>query len=142
MSIGLLNSKYQFFLNTEYTRMSFTRLGLHVLEALGIVLLYKELKQKNKFMDFFVLNSTIFLALHQLATMILYGQRIAIYFAFSNIITLCMFTRTDREIYVFKKNVKLKYIIIVTILSLSLYYWYYQYVLSLSSETFPYMFGF
>lgn len=142
MTLGILNSKYNFFLNSEYTRMSFTRLGLHILEISGIILLYKELKEKYKLFDFFVLNSTAFFAFHQMATMILYGQRIAVYFALSNIVMICLLTKTKKEICIFKRNIKLRHVITTAICLLALYYWVYQYVFSLADKTYPYLFGF
>lgn len=143
MDIGLLGTKYAFYFKTEFTRMSYTRLGLHALECVAIVLCYKKLKKTHDNYDFLLLVTATFMAFHQLAPMIQYGQRIAIYFAFLNIVLLSTLPQvlSGAKLRLFGKSLALQPVLYAAIIAFSAYYWYYQYVLGNSSETVPYLFG-
>lgn len=135
MDIGILPSKYNFFFkNIEYKRMAITRAVLLALEIIGLFLCYKSMKRYHPHADFYVLCTVFFLALQQVATFILYGNRVSGYFSFINIITLCLLGSSQKK----AMDRKMWFSIIA---AFCLYYWRYQYVQSLSSETFPYILG-
>lgn len=134
MRIGVLGTKYTFYLKDEFERMSFTRMGLIVLEIAGFVYCYKKLQEHIECADFYLINTVVFVCFQQLAMMIVYGQRVTAYFSFANIVTLSMFPKCQTD----KKK---RYILYATITALCLYYWYYMYVKNLSSQTIPYVLG-
>ena len=80
------------------------------------------------------MNSVVYLILMNLTYSVAYGKRVALYFAFADMITLGILAKAP-------ENPKTKKIVQGAILSLALLYWVYIYVLRNASETVPYALG-
>ena len=135
MQVGILSGKYSFYFSNGFQEFNKTRFALFFLEGIGIALCYKDLKTQFGRLDFYMIMSAMFAALHVLALSLQYGQRIPTYFCFVNIITLSMLANCQH-------TQKRRLIWHGAIALFCTYYWFHTYVIGLSSGTFPYVFGF
>lgn len=150
MQTGILSSKYNYFFTDEYTRISYTRLALLVIEAAGIIFCYKKFRNDVPHSAYYIVHTVIFMCMQQLAQFVVYGHRLVLYFALPNIVTILSIPRmmSDMKLQlpvlgtITLDSKKLRVLAYVIILALTCYYWYYQYVGARSSETYPYIFGF
>jgi hypothetical protein len=150
MQIGILSDKYTFFFAEEYSRMSFTRLALLIIEAVGILFCYKKFRSDISCGEYYLMHTVIFMCMQQLAQFVVYGHRLVLYFALPNIVTILSIPRmmSDMKLQlpvlgtITLDSKQLRVLAYVIILVLTCYYWYYQYVGARSSETYPYIFGF
>jgi hypothetical protein len=150
MQIGILSDKYTFFFAEEYSRMSFTRLALLIIEAVGIIFCYKKFRSDIPYGEYYMMHTVIFMCMQLLAQFVVDGHRLVLYFALPNIVTILSIPRMMSDIKlqlpvlgtITLGGKQLRALAYVIILALTCYYWYYQYVGARSSETYPYIFGF
>lgn len=131
---GLLGQKYSYYFQDKISRRAVTRLILRILEITGLILCYRKLKNRNQHVEFYIVNTVLFMALLEVSRTIVYGQRIPIHFAFINNVTVGMLESCHK-----RKSVRLLFA--AMIIFLTAYYWFHTYVLGMGSETIPYQFG-
>lgn len=150
MQTGILSKKYQFFFNDGFTRMSYTRLALLIMETAAVIFCYKKFRCDVPRGEYYLVHTVIFMSMQLLAQFFVDGHRLVLYFAMPNIITLLTLPKTldSRKLrlpgygVITLDSKKLRLLGYGAILVFSLYYWYYQYVGAQSSGTYPYVFGF
>ena len=112
--------------------MSITRSLLHILELMGILFCFRALKKNGREVDLYIVNSFVFLLMYRLCSALKYGDRLALYFAFSNMVTLAMLPCSHRK----REN---RIVLSCVVVGFCAYLWYYTYVGAVSGETYPYV---
>lgn len=134
MSWGILSTKYQFYFQNQIQRRAVTRLILRVLEIVGLIVCYRTLREKQPHLEFYLVNTVLFLSLLETSRALVYGQRIPLHFGFANLVTVAMLGDGHK-----RKSMRVLWT--TAIVLLAAYYWYHTYVLGMGSETIPYRFG-
>lgn len=132
---GLLSSHYSGYLLAEEAAIPKIVILLVIIEAVCLLMWGKGIRRYDSRGDFFIFCSVSFILLYQLATMILYGKRIAAYFSFLNIITLGLLPESQKSYYQNKRILRIGVFLLVFA------YWLYFYAYKNSSHTFPYVLG-
>jgi len=130
---GVLPAKYGFYFQDEISPMSKTRLALRFLEVLMLCVCYRRLKEENQYLEFYYVNTALFLSMLQISNYIVYGQRIAAHFALGNVVSIAMISCSH-------KNKWIRRLLTVGTVALLAYYWYHTYVLGGANGTIPYVF--
>ena len=93
IEFNILGDKYRYYFSGSSIQHGTIVTVFLLLEILAVFFFRNQL-QKNKYFDFFLMNSITYLFLQQLSGFMLYGKRIATFFCINNIITivfLCMY---------------------------------------------------
>lgn len=132
MNLGLLNSRFLFFLEDESKTPALIMAAMVVMGLVAAAIFIKPMRQKSEHADFYVFNSLIYLVMLQLTVSVAYGKRIGMYFAMADLITLGLIESAP-------KDEKWQKIIRYGMVLVALVYWTYAYVLRNASDTFPYV---
>lgn len=128
---GILPDKYSFYLDLSKTEYNLLSTLFILVEMAAIVFLYCYMGRKLPQFHFFFANSLSYLALLQLSFFLVYGRRIAAYFALTNLVTIAMIPR----VYTDKTK---RAIVTALVIFCALFYWLYVYALRNASQTMPY----
>jgi len=132
---GFFGNRYSHYFNhAGIGRLSKVRIGLLFLELLGLLLVWRKLREKNPHIFFYAVNFTAFTALQLLAPFVYEGRRLTLYFALANIVTVAMLPPCLEK----KWQRAAAY---TGIIALTVFYWYHSYVLGGAAETYPYILG-
>ena len=136
LDIGILGERYRYFLSGRGASYALIVTALLVMELSVVFLFRKQMKKKSDYSDFFIISSIVYLLMIQLTGSIVFGKRIAAYYAFHNLLTIGLLDKSFED-----KNKLLKWSVRIGILVIALGYWYYFYVLRNASQTYPYVLG-
>jgi len=129
--MGFLHEKYLWYLDMSKAEHT-TLITLFLLLEMSVLLLWhKYLRKSSRLFDFFFANTGTYLILHQISSFIVYGKRVAAYFALANLVTIAMIPRMY-------KDKKRRVIVYVLVLCVVIFYWFYTYILRNASQTYPY----
>ena len=92
MNVGILSSKYQFYLDGEQASSYKLALLFIMVEFVGLLVFYKGFIRNNTYSDFYFFSSVAFLVLYIMGTSLSYGGRIAAYLSNINIVSECVYT--------------------------------------------------
>ena len=134
LSLGLINQKYRYYLESGSTNSYLLARVLTLLELFVVFILRRSWRNKIHHSNFFVFCLFAFCVLYQIAATIPYGKRIPAYFSMINLATLVMIIKCQR--------IKNNRIILGSILfAAALSYWLLTYVRYNASATVPYILG-
>ncbi len=133
VDMGLLNERYLFFINNN-TDPALIASGVVIIELTAVFLFRKEIKDKCKDANFFILTSICYLILMQLSLTVAHGKRIALHFALADLITLGLIESSQ-------KDPRRQKLVRIGIIGVCFVYWAYIYILKNAGETFPYILG-
>ena len=136
LDMGVLGERYRYFLTGRGASYALIVTALLVFELTFVFFFRSQMKKKSEHADFFIISSITYLLLIQLTGSIVFGKRIAAYYAFHNLLTIGLLDKSFED-----KSKKIKWFIRIGILAVALGYWYYFYVLRNASQTYPYVFG-
>ena len=135
INVGIIPSKYAFFLNSEEAEHS-TLITLFLLvEMFALFMLRKQMPRSTPYYNYFLVSSVSYLILHQLSATLVYGKRIAAYYSLGNLVTIALIPRSFKV----KEN---RIVATVLVLMVAFVYWWYCYALRNGSQTYPYVFIF
>lgn len=136
LNMGILGERYRYFLSGRGVSYALIVTILLVMELTVVFFFRKQMKKKSNYSDFFIMSSIAYLLLIQLTGSIVFGKRIAAYYAFHNLLTIGLLDKSFED-----KSKKIKWLVRIGILVIALGYWYYFYVLRNASQTYPYVLG-
>ena len=134
LSKGVLSAHYATYVRGVKEPIPGSVIIMLFAEAALLALCWKSFRANNKYGDFFLFTSVMFLVLYCMAPMIYYGKRVAAYLSFINIITVGMTTKTFQR----KSNQR---IIKGLVVFFAAAYWLYFYAYMNGSRTVPYILG-
>ncbi len=134
ISIGLLNEKYTYYLNSNDNTPALLVSGFLLIEMFGILILWKDMKRTYPHAFFWVVCTITDFVFQQLSTQMAYAKRIALGFSLLNTLTLSLMVSACPQ-----KDKRVLVSIAVT--ASCLLYWGYIYIYRNASQTFPYRFG-
>ena len=73
-----------------------------------------------------------YLILHQISAFLVYGKRVAAYYALANLVTLAMLPKSFRK----REN---RIVATALLLFVVMFYWWYAYILRNGNQTYPYI---
>lgn len=136
LDMGILGKRYKYFLTGKGVSYALIVTALLVFELSFVFLFRKQMKKKSSYSDFFIISSVTYLLLQQLTGSIVFGKRIAAYYAFHNLLTIGLLDKSFED----KRRI-IKWSVRISIILVALAYWGYVYVLRNASHTYPYVLG-
>lgn len=131
---GVISSKYLYYINSDDTSVYTLVILFLFVEILGLFLSWPLVNRNDNQASYFLFCSISFILLYLLASTIKYGKRIAVYFAFQNMVTLgMMYKYQDRSFN--------RWFIKLAVAAAVVAYWGYIYAYRNASQTIPYMLG-
>lgn len=134
VNIGILNSRYLFFLNNKDASPTIIVMAMVIIGLVAADFFKDKIKKKCQFYDFYFMSSAVYLILLLLTYSLVYGRRVAFYMSMVDLITIGLIESCQDT----EKKQRVTRIAILTIIFI---YWIYTYVLSNASQTFPYVLG-
>lgn len=130
-AIGVLDDHYLYYVNNESMSTNNIETVIYLGEFLFLVFVSdKKINIKN--IDFYRIICMLSLVLLQLGRFVYYGNRLSMYLAIINIITICKIP------YYFKNNSGRK-IVMMAISVVMITYWIFYYIIGNCGETYPYV---
>lgn len=132
INVGVLPQKYSFYLNPDEAEHS-TFITLFLLLEMAVIFVFrKQMKNTTPYYNYFLVSSVSYLLLQQLSMFIVYGKRVAAYYALGNLVTIALIPRSFKV----KQN---RIVATVLVLLVAFVYWWYTYALKNGSQTYPYV---
>lgn len=134
VSIGLLNSRYLYFVNNKDASPTIIVMALLIIGLVAADYFKDKIKKKCQLYDFYFMSSAVYLIMLLLTYSLVYGRRVAFYMSMVDLITIGLIESCQ-------ETAKMKKVVRLSILGILFIYWIYTYVLSNASNTFPYVPG-